>query len=299
MQLWRRKFFFVLLTTAGITSCRTIEQMFSVIEVHLGGEASLVRFYTKNDQLDKFPTPIGSRKGNQTDDPVRYHSEDRAVYRAFTTVQTPLKPLPLIGELPVLNLLRFSVTLNSPRVFRGTLYGYPDDGRDVRDPLEYVFVETHPNRGPISRSMDYLFEEWQAYVTFLVGGSFRDFHLYLGFNWGQAQYSFDLLENNVRVSHAVNRYRPLTSQSIIFGYKFGREGPAWLPGNTFAYMEVNTELTSRHALKTDLRRANGLATEPLFVNATYVRIGIRKTLQLVEEEGGNGTDERVRESKGI
>lgn len=300
MQLWRRKLFFVFLTAAGFTSCRTIEQMFSVIEVHLGGEVSLARFYTKNNQFDGLPSPLGSSKASGTDERVRYRSEERAVYRAFTTVQTPLKPLPVIGELPVLNLLRFSVTLNTPRVFRGTLYNYPDDGRDIRDPVEYVFAETHPNRGPfLNRSMDYLFEEWQAYVTFLIGGSFHDFHFYLGFNWGQEQYSFDIFENNMRVSHVVNRYRPVTSQSVIIGYKFGREGPAWLPGNTFAYVEVNTELTERHALKTDLRRTNGSAPDSLFVNATYVRIGIRKTLQLVDEDGDNGSGERVRESRKI
>ncbi|MBI3396792.1 MAG: hypothetical protein HY042_13220, partial [Spirochaetia bacterium] len=204
---------------------------------------------------------------------------------------------PFVGDLPVLNWFTYSFTLNNPRTFSGTLYNYPDDGRQHTDLLTLLYSSTHPAQGLFSRRMEYSFDEIQFYATLYIGGSLGRFTGYLGFNFGQAMYNFDLLENNVRVSHAVNHYRPFSSQSVILGYRLGRPGAAWLPGNTLVYLEVITENTGLHPVHTDLIRTGGGPPDPLYANTTYIRIGIRKTLQLVDDTQAQEPQEKIREIK--
>lgn len=134
--------------------------------------------------------------------------------------------------------------------------------------------------------MEYIYEEYQAFFTFFIPYlSFENWNFGIGLNWGIARYNFDLLEEDKRVSHVVGQYRPLNGARLLFEYRVGGGLNKGLFQRTYIFIDANNgELTSNHPLRVDLSRSNGLPADPLYATWSVLRIGIRKEIDLIEDE---------------
>lgn len=299
-----RALVFVLLLVSGCSSLREIT-------IDAGGEASMVRFFSvKKDPLKSARDALNPEQVSGNNQESRYyHSEYNPVVGGYIAASLPPAPLPLLGGLhPYLSYIQYSVNIKSPRIYRGTLKNYPDLNVQPapKDPGLTMFFEHTDPPDFAARRMDYLYEEFQFFLTlylpYLTPGNWL---IAPGLNWGNARYNFELHETlyakdlasvndvprvlvpEIRVSNVQGHYRPLLSTSILVGYKIGVHfSEESLLHDSYLILEYSSEDINRHALKTDLRRAYGGANpNPLYATSTQVRFGIRKSLKLFGSRG--------------
>ncbi len=285
----RRASLLALVAAATLTpaaGCRTIESYLQTVHLAVGAETSSVRFYSVK-------TPLVDRFAYQDDDStpgIRPHSQHKQRVRAFYNVSSQPQRLPFLEGTWVYQLFAVQASLQSPRSYRGILENYPDDGRTSNDPIEALLIELIPRQGVFARRMDYLYDEAQAYGSLYLGYFGDNFQIAVGFNFGQAYYSLLLIENKLVVTDTRGHWRPLYSESVIISYNLGRHFDRGLFTNTHIFLESVTELSSRHALQTQLRRSNGAEPDSLYLNSAVVRLGIRKTVELFETEPDSDSD---------
>lgn len=279
-----------LVAAAALTpaaGCRTVESYLQTVHLAVGGESSSVRFYSvKTPLIDRF-----AYKDDDSTPGIRPHSQHKQRVRGFYNISSQPQRLPFLEGTWVYQLFAVQASLQSPRSYRGILENYPDDGRTSMDPLEALLIELAPRQGVFARRMDYLYEEAQTYGTLYLGYFGDNFQIALGFNFGQAYYSLLLIENKLVVTDTRGHWRPLYSESVIISYNLGRHFDRGLFTNTHIFLESVTELSSRHALQTQLRRSNGAEPDSLYLNSAVVRLGIRKTVELFESEDEEEGDE--------
>ncbi|MBX7059647.1 MAG: hypothetical protein K1X75_16405 [Leptospirales bacterium] len=267
-----------LLPAAG--ACQTVESYFQTVHIAVGLESASVRFYTNKPQLVE---DFGYKKGGD-EEGVLAHSRHKQRSRGFYNVSSQPQRLEFLKDTWIYPLVALQLTLNSPRTYRGVLDNYPDDGRVSQDPQEALSILLLPRQGVFARRMDYLYEEAQAYGTLYLGYFGDDFQIALGLNWGQAYYSLLIAENRVVVTDTRSHWRPVFSQSFILAYRLGKHFDSGLFSNTHIFLESVTELSSRHAVQTQLKRSDGSPPDALYVNSAVFRIGIRKQVELFESE---------------
>lgn len=276
--LWRR--WLPVAALACCAHCETVNAFFGQIHVAAGAEASGVRFYTLQSDL---AAKYGYRGPDDTDE-IDFHSDARWKTSFFYNVSSPPTPFQFLQEYPFLKYLAYSFTLNSPRTYRGVVSNYPDDGRSSIDPVQTLSYELLPLQGQLARKMDYLFEDYNGYGTLYWGYFGENWYIALGFNWGVSRYHLQLTEDRVVISDVRNQWRPIQTQSFTVGYRLGNHFERGLFSNTHIFLETVGEFTRRHAVKVELLRANGANPDPLYVQFSLVRIGIRKTIDLIPPE---------------
>lgn len=132
-----------------LSNCKTIENTFKTVNVSAGGEISTLRFYTRSSSIQKnnpFRGDIDVGEGRQ------WHSDLRQIERGFYTVSLPVGRIPVIERVEnfwsFLRFFRYSATFSSPKVFRGSIYNYPDDGRQSNNIYDSFSSKVYRCRHP-------------------------------------------------------------------------------------------------------------------------------------------------------
>ena len=259
-------------------SCKAIEKIFRKVHVAAGTETSIVNLYTRRSGF------IASLRPDVGENRLVFHSNNSAITRAYLAVSSPPDHLPYLKKFWLFRYITFSARLKTPAVFRGNMYGYPDDGFQPNSLTEAILLETTPLPNHYRNRLEFLYEETQAFITFYLPYiKTKNFYFGFGFNWGIANYNLEIHKDNQRVSNEVGKWRPLTSLTITYGYKMNKLFPKnRVLGDTYLFLELVTENAPKHALKTDLFRSNGSKADPLFVAAQNIRFGVRKQVTLIE-----------------
>ena len=265
----------LLLSSAG---CQTIEEYFSTINLAGGLDSSSVTFYTRKSALERL-------YGNDSAAEVtrRNHSDSTTIERPFYAISSAPNPLPFFEDEGFFRYMRTSVTLNSPRTYRGTLINYPDDGRRTSDPRLSLFYQLYPLPDLLGRRMEFIYEEYRAYMTlYFPYYNAENWYIAFGQSYGQSRYNFDLLEQNFRLASVVRQWTPVYMVSLNYGYRLGRFFPKGLLSNTYIFLEISGDARSIHPINVNIPRTDGLASKRLYASMNYARIGIRKTISLTE-----------------
>ncbi len=271
----------IVFATLCLGGCQTIESWFKVIHIDMGAEASGIRFYTKQTSESRAVEGLLSGKGPGADG-LREQSEFRNSEAGFVTVSVPPST---VWESGVFSYVAYATSIKTPRIFRGTLVNYPDLGIKTTDPFLAFLNANTAATNPGLRSLDYQYEELSFYFTvyapYIQTGNWL---FALGFNLGNTLYNLQLHESSVRINDTRGHFRPLLSSTMLVGYKLGnyfKKGS--ILRNTVIFMEVTNESGARHALKTNILRADGTNPPPLYVGLSTVRFGIRKAVNLLDD----------------
>lgn len=276
---------FLPLLLLGMTGCKVFESLFSTVHIAAGAEADSIRFYTRQSEFERVLRSVGTGEDITASSlAADYHSEARVIYSGFYTLSSPPALFPFIDRYLAGHLISYSFSLSSPRIFRGTLYNYPDSGSKSLDPMTVLLNSAFPPPPEFSRRMEYQYIEYNAMAT-IYFGYFGSNIVYggIGVNFGQSRYNLQLLENNFRVGNTIGHWRAFTSIGVTLGYHLGRHFPKGIFSNTFIFVETANEITARHALSVALPRSDGSEAPPLYLSTGVVRFGIRKSIDLTED----------------
>lgn len=255
-------------------ACSTLEGLFRTVEVAVGVEAGDVRFHTYESDLESF---VRTGKQSNASNRRQHNEYDRFIPTAYYTVNSAPSKLPLVGEWPILEFVAYSLVLKPARVFRGALYNYPDEPLVSSNPLIQLAARAANPAPPYGESIEYLFEEFQVYASFylpFIQGEAG--YIGWGINWGAGSYNLEMHRGDFRVSNVRNHWRPLLSFAFTAGLSLDRFESRGYLDNSHAFLELSTETSNKHPIKNDLLDRRGLPPQTLYINSTYVRLGLRK-----------------------
>ncbi|MCB1177992.1 MAG: hypothetical protein KDK36_10470 [Leptospiraceae bacterium] len=276
------------------TGCKTIEKVFSTIYLTTGVEYDKIQLTTKSsDRLgfNRFGEKVRNDfiTRNQQDEPASLANLKRDVHstseitRGFFSLGSA--PERYFTEYPVMKYFAFSFSLDSPRTFRGTLKGYPDQGISGLEPIGSYILNISPPVIQNIRKINYEYYDYRGYASFWVGYFESKFGYFaFGLNFGQVRYNFLIYENSYILSNVVGKYRPLRSQTLLFAFNLGRYFPKTLLEDTFIFFDITNESTFKSAVKTNVYRKDGGFVEPLYLSSDFVRFGIIKKVDLIRSE---------------
>lgn len=276
------------------SGCKTIENYFSYIHVAVGVETANTSFVVKKHGIVRsFAPDLESTS-------IRVVSEESNIERGYFAISSAPEELPVVGDKGFFKYLRTSFTLTSPRTFRGTLNNYPDSGFVSNDPIEILLLEIYPPPGILAKKTEFIFEEFRASFTlYFPYFSGENWYFAIGNSLSQSRYSFDLLQENIRLASVRNQWTPVHSISLQYGYELGQLfKESKLMRNTFVFVELVFDNSSNaQPLNIHLLRTNGLPADRLYAQQSYFRIGIRKTISLINEPIGGSKELESNESE--
>ncbi|MCB1138792.1 MAG: hypothetical protein KDK23_08555 [Leptospiraceae bacterium] len=273
---------------AGFSGCKTVEEYLSTINVAAGLDSSSVTFYTRKSETEQLYSNDPSDERFR-----RNHSDFVTVERPFYSISSAPRSLPFLGDEGWFRYMRTSITLNSPRTYRGTLINYPDDGRTSADAGNVLFYELFPLPDRLGRRMDFIYEEYRAYFTlYFPYFSGENWYLAFGQSYGQSRYNFDLLEREYRLASVVGQWTPVYMVSMTYGYRVGRFFERGFWSNTYLFLEVSSDAKTIQPVAVSIPRSSGLPSDRLYANMTYARIGIRKTISFSDAASASEPQDR-------
>lgn len=265
--------------------CKTIESFLSPIYITAGVENSELQFVTKSsDRLGL--KNIFSKEQNYVpnNEKVDVHAKDTSTTRGYYTIDSSITQLS--KENRFLRYFAYSFTLDSPRIFRGTLNDYPGVGIATLDPVKAYFLNISDNNIFFGRRINYTYEDTRFFATFYLG-YFDSPNWYIGYgvDMGQIRYHFQLIEKKLLVTDVRGKYRPLLGQTLTIGYNIGQHFPKTILEDTFIYIKVVGSSYFRHPITNALQREDGLLSEPLYLQTNFIRLGVRKKIELIKQKG--------------
>ena len=268
-----------------ITNCKTIENIINPIYVTAGVESISALFYSREPKDQNFLSDLINSNPVSSPNPNRQfeiHSNANAE-RAFLTIGSlPQRPWKDFGFL---KYFAYKFTLESPRLFRGTLVNYPDSGIQTNDLwTAYALDKLGPN--PLySQRIDYTYYDARGFAI-LYAGYFENPNWFLGVGAGAgiSSYSLQLVENFRVISDAKNRYRTIYNTSLIYGYKVGKFFDDSLMEDTFLYIELTNEFLFLNPVAANVRTTTGTNADSLYLSMQYARIGIIKEIDLKQKK---------------
>ncbi|MCB1190788.1 MAG: hypothetical protein H7A23_07370 [Leptospiraceae bacterium] len=276
--------FCLLLILVFFSSCQTIESFLSPIFITAGIENLELKFVTKNsDRFGVKKTDLTSNNKFDISKGEDVHAKDTSTTRGYYTIDSSISQISKTN--PFLRYFAYSFTLDSPRIFRGTLKDYPSTGLMDSDPIKAYFLNISNNNVFYGRRINYTYEDTRLFATLYLG-YFDSLKWYVGYgvDAGQIKYNFQLIENKVLVTDVVSKYRPLLGQTLLIGYNIGQFFPNSILENTFLYIKVVGSSFYRHPLTNSVQREDGLPTEPLYLHTNFIRLGIRKEIELISKK---------------
>ncbi|MCB1173572.1 MAG: hypothetical protein KDK39_08410 [Leptospiraceae bacterium] len=263
-----------------LVQCTTIENYFAFIHVSMGLESANTAFVVRKHGIVKALAP-----DLQSTD-IRSITDDYIVQRGYFSISSEPEELPFIGDKGFFKYLRTSFTITSPHTFRGTINNYPDSGFGATDPLPLLLLEVYPPGGSAAKKSEFIFEEFRiAFALYFPYFSGDNWYFTLSNSVSQSRYNLDLIEGNTRLATVRDQWTPVHSIGLLYGYRLDHLfSQSQLMRNTFVFVEMVFDNTYRaKPLNIDLHRTNGLPADRLYAQQSYVRLGIRKTISLIDK----------------
>ncbi|MCC5813460.1 MAG: hypothetical protein JJT78_01780 [Leptospira sp.] len=275
------KRYFILVMLFGM-NCNSLQDLLTPIYVTAGLESSSIRFVSddKQDGTDALARQFSPEVIRSPFTGLRRVLSQQAKDSGFYTLRSVphvIAPNHWAGKY-----FAYAFTLDSPRVFRGSLFDYPDTGFVPQTIEEAIFARSVPQNDLSSRRTSYIYEETRAYATAYLGYFDPEgFSLAIGINFGQVLYNLTLIENRIKTSETLGRYRPMLSTTIMLSYSIGHYFSGTVFENTSIYLEATSENNLRYPLKTELLKSDGTNPPSLFMQSSFFRIGIIKQIDLI------------------
>lgn len=272
----------------GILSvqCKSVQNFFSPIYITAGLETTAIRFVSdtpSHNLAQSFSQQISPDMATNSFVSLKNINSEANNTRGFYTLRsnpTAIAPNHWLGKY-----FAYSFTLDSPRIFRGELFDYPDKGIVATTWQDYYALAAVPQNDVTSRRMDYIYEDTRAYGTLYLGIFDPDgFSFALGINYGQVHYNLTLIDGMLRVSEVLGKYRPMFSSTLMVSYSISRFFPGSILEDSSLYLEATSESNSRYPLTTQVLRTDGTHPPSLFLQANFVRLGITKKIDLIPQD---------------
>lgn len=264
------------------TNCKTVEALFNPIYITAGFENSSILFYSRESSARTLANDIiPNSKVFKSNDEYRTHNFSSTERGFFTIGSLPQRPW---KDIPYMRYFAYKFSIESPRLFRGSLLHYPDAGFRSNDAtLDYLLQIRGPD--PLySRRIDYMYYDTRAFGT-LYAGYFDNPNFFwgAGFGFGVSQYSLQLVENQREISDIRNARRNIYNISLIYGYQIGRFFDQTILDNTYFFAEITNEFLFQNPIRATVLTANGATPDSLYLSLQYFRIGIIKEINLIQK----------------
>ncbi|TGL60113.1 hypothetical protein EHQ58_06325 [Leptospira ognonensis] len=263
--------------------CKTIENIINPIYVTAGVESISALFYSREPRDQNFfndlitATPVAQQNN-------KYESHSYAnAERAFLTIGSiPQRPWKDFGFM---RYFAYKFTLESPRLFRGTLVNYPDSGIQTNDILTAYLLDKQGPNATFSQRIDYTYYDTRGFAI-LYAGYFENPNWFIGLGAGAglSSYSLQLVENFRVISDAKNRYRTIYNTSLIYGYKVGKFFDDSILEDTFLYVEFTNEFLFLNPVVANVQTSTGTNADSLYLSMQYARLGIIKEIDLIQKK---------------
>jgi hypothetical protein len=267
----------------SLTHCKTIENIVNPIYVTAGVESISALFYSREPKDQNFISDlVNANPVAQPNNRYETHSYANAE-RAFLTIGSiPQRPWKDYG---IMRFFAYKFTLESPRLFRGTLVNYPDSGIKTDDLLSAYILDKQGPNPYLSQRIDYTYYDARGFAI-LYAGYFDNPNWFVGVGMGAglSSYSLQLVENYKVISDAKNRYRTIYNTSLIYGYKVGKFFDESILEDTFLYVELTNEFLFLNPIAANVRTTTGTNADSLYLSMQYARIGIIKELDLIQKK---------------
>lgn len=280
--LFTRRFLSIIVIFLSFKNCKTLESFINPIYISAGLESASIRFVSDDKKT-------GPEAFNRQFSPDLIRSPFTGLRRilsqsardtGFYTLRS--SPIVISHNHWLGRYFAYSFSLDSPRIFRGELFDYPEKAVVPTTLEEQILFSFIPKNELTSRRMDFIYEELRLYGTGYIGYFNKEgFSLGLGLNYGQIRYNLTLLENNFRVSEVLGMYRPMLSTTIFFSYDIGHYFPNTILENVGIYIEAIYESNLRYPLKTQVLKSDGTNPPSLFLESNFVRVGFIKEINLI------------------
>lgn len=263
--------------------CKTIENIINPIYVTAGVESISALFYSREPRDQNFfndlisATPVAQQNN-------KYESHSYAnAERAFLTIGSiPQRPWKDYGFM---KYFAYKFSLESPRLFRGTLVNYPDSGIQTNDVLTAYLLDKQGPNSTFSQRIDYTYYDTRGFAI-LYAGYFENPNWFIGLGAGAgiSSYSLQLVENYRVISDAKNRYRTIYNTSLIYGYKVGKYFDDSILEDTFLYVEFTNEFLFLNPIVANVQTTTGTNADSLYLSMQYARLGIIKEIDLIQKK---------------
>ncbi len=264
------------------SGCKTLESLFNPIYITAGFEDSSILFYSRESSARTLANDIIPNQtelsGNNEYRTHNFSSTERGFFTIGSLPQRPWK------DLPYMKYFAYKFSIESPRLYRGTLLHYPDAGFSLNDvTLDYALQINGPD--PLySRKVDYMYYDTRAFAT-LYAGYFDNPNWFLGFGFGLgvSQYSLQLVENQREISDIRNARRNIYNTSLIYGYEIGKFFDRTILDQTYFFVEITNEFLFQNPIRATVLTVNGATPDSLYLSLQYFRIGIIKEINLIQK----------------
>jgi len=266
-----------------VQNCKTIENLINPIYVTAGVETISALFYSREpEDYNIFNQVLDSNSASASPQRYQTHSYSSAEKAFFTIGSIPQRPWKDFGFM---KYFAYKFSLESPRLFRGTLIHYPDSGIQINDPfLSYAIDKQGPN-ALYSQRVDFTYYDARGFAI-LYAGYFDNPNWFFGAGIGAgiSNYSLQLVENLQVISDVRNRNRTIYNASLIYGYKIGNYFEDSILEDTYLYLELTNEFLFFNPVAARVTTTNGTNADSLYLNMQYARLGIIKEVNLVSSK---------------
>lgn len=265
-----------------LLQCNTLQDLITPIYVTAGLESASIRFVSddKQEGLESLSKQFSPEVIRSPFTGLRRVISQQAKDSGFYTLRSV--PHVIAPDHWLGRYFAYAFTLDSPRIFRGSLFDYPDRGFTPQTIEEAFIAQSIPQNDLSSRRTSYIYEETRAYATGYVGYFDPEgLTLAIGINMGQVLYNLTLIENRIKTSEVLGRYRPMLSTTIMMSYSIGQFFEGTVLENTSVYLEATSENNLRYPLKTEVLRSDGTNPSSLFLESSFFRLGIIKKIDLI------------------
>ncbi len=245
-------------------------------------------FYSREPRnLNLLGDLVGSNPALRQNNNYETHSFSSAEKAYFTIGSIPQRPW---KEYGFLKYFAYKLSIESPRLFRGTLVNYPDPGLKVSDPFTAYILDKQGSNSILSQRIDYTYYDARGFAI-LYAGYFDNPNWFarFGLGAGLSSYSLQLVENFKVISDVRNRTRIIYNTSLIYGYKLGKFFDNSILEDTYLYAELTNEFLFSNPVTASVSTTIGTNADSLYLSMQYARIGLIKEIDVISKKNKEET----------